>query len=645
MRVPVVVAAAFSILLTLPGLAAASAGSGGLAASSLEEGDLDPTFDTDGIVTTPLSTTGDLAYAVTVQPDGRIVAVGYASNGSNVDFAVVRYRRDGSLDPTFDHDGIVTTPIGTGDDYAKGVAIQSDGKIIVAGYADGPSNRDVALARYKSNGSLDPTFDQDGIVLQALSSYDDVVRGMALMRDGRIVVGGYSYNGSSNDFMAARFKPSGALDSTFDGDGFAMQSITSGSDVGNAVAVQPDGRVLVAGNTPTGQGGDMTVVRFTTKGALDTQFGTGGVFTEDVNDSPDSADSMALLPNGKIVVGGQSEGWLTVIRISSNGTAEPGWEAQIRRDFASSPNDFAGALAVQPDGRIVAAGGLYEGGYALMVARFLPNGEIDTSISNLGWVSRTNGAWVAFGVALQQDGKIVTAGYTDDGSQTDMGLTRLIGDRTAPWGPRMIGVSRYAMAQRPTLYWTASDTGTGVASFDLRRSQAPYSASSLSSPSIWRSATRYTAGAFTAVPGNTYCFSVRGRDFAGNVGVYSVLACTASPLDERAMTIRGTWSKLSSPSYYLGTALRSRSLGATLSINATYRHLAVVVTRCAGCGTLKVFRGSTLLKTIHLGATKTVHGVVIQVASSASSRTGTIALRQASAGHPVFVEGLAVDLQ
>jgi len=156
------------------------------------DGDLDTSFDSDGKVTTNFGGS-DAAYAVAVQPDGKIVVGGYPHNGSNYDFGVARYNSNGSLDTTFHSDGIVTTPIGSGNDLGYGIAIQSDGKIVVAGLSHNGSNYDFAVVRYNTDGTLDTTFHSDGIVTTPIGSGDDGGCGIAIQSDGKIVVAGYSY--------------------------------------------------------------------------------------------------------------------------------------------------------------------------------------------------------------------------------------------------------------------------------------------------------------------------------------------------------------------------------------------------------------------------------------------------------------------
>ena len=193
--------------------------------SLAQAGSLDLSFDTDGKVITNMGSSDCAANAVVIQSDGRIVAVGYSGNGSTYDFAIARYNTDGGLDTTFDTDGKVTTAIGSYN-TAFAVALQSDGKIIAAGSANG-SQMDFALVRYNTNGSLDTTFDIDGKVITAVGNFTDVAYSVAIQNDGKIVMAGYSSNGSNDDFSLVRYNTNGSLDSTFDNDGKVIENVES----------------------------------------------------------------------------------------------------------------------------------------------------------------------------------------------------------------------------------------------------------------------------------------------------------------------------------------------------------------------------------------------------------------------------------
>jgi uncharacterized delta-60 repeat protein len=172
-------------------------------------GGLDVCFGVGGKRTTAIGSGYDFANAVAIQSDGKIITAGYYSlNNSTYDFALARYNTNGSLDTSFDIDGKVTTAIGSSNDFANAVAIQSDGKIVAAGSSGNGSNSDFALARYNTNGSLDTSFDIGGILTTAIGSRNDFAYAVAIQSDGKIVAAGYySLNLSDNDFALARYNP------------------------------------------------------------------------------------------------------------------------------------------------------------------------------------------------------------------------------------------------------------------------------------------------------------------------------------------------------------------------------------------------------------------------------------------------------
>jgi uncharacterized delta-60 repeat protein len=210
--------------------------------ASAAVGDLDTSFDTDGIVTTAIGAGGDEAKSVALQSDGKIVVAGYSVNGGTYDFAVVRYNTNGSLDTSFDTDGKVTTAIGASNDYVNSIALQSDGKIVVAGYSVNGGNYDFTVVRYNTNGSLDTSFSGDGIVTTAIGAAHDYVSSIALQSDGKIVVAGYSDNGVSYVFALARYIASDStapsaptLNSVTAGDRRVTISFTAGANNGAAI--------------------------------------------------------------------------------------------------------------------------------------------------------------------------------------------------------------------------------------------------------------------------------------------------------------------------------------------------------------------------------------------------------------------------
>jgi uncharacterized delta-60 repeat protein len=182
-----------------------------LTGQAYANGDLDQTFGTGGKVTTDLSGREDEARGVAIQPDGKIVVVGL-SEGSDLDFAVARYNPDGTLDVTFGNEGAVITDFGGNRDVASAVVIQPDGKILVVGTASIGLNLDFALARYNPDGSIDTTFGIDGKATTDFGGRGARASVLSIQADGSIVVAGTTGTASFRDFALARYTHDGTLD-------------------------------------------------------------------------------------------------------------------------------------------------------------------------------------------------------------------------------------------------------------------------------------------------------------------------------------------------------------------------------------------------------------------------------------------------
>ncbi len=323
---------------------------------------LDTSFNGTGIVTTPVGTSDDNAWSVAVQPDGKIVVAGYTWNGADYDFAVVRYDATGSLDATFGSGGRVITLLGTSDDRATGVAVQSDGKSVVAGSSHNGANHDFAVVRYTATGSLDATFGSGGKVTTPLGTGDDLASGVAVQSDDKIVVAGSSYNGTDYDFALVRYDAAtGSLDTTFGAGGKVTTAIGPSHDVAGGVAVQPDGRIVATGYASDGTYYYFATARYTTTGSLDTTFGAGGIAITAVGPDNDFAQSAAIQPDGKVVVAGYSSDgtyyYFAVVRYTSAGSLDTTFGAGGGVVTAVGMyDDYAYGVAIQPDGKIVVAG-------------------------------------------------------------------------------------------------------------------------------------------------------------------------------------------------------------------------------------------------------------------------------------------------
>ncbi len=397
-------------------------------------GSLDAAFGTGGKVVTPIGSANDGASAAAVQADGKIVVAGYADNGMNTDFAVARYNADGTLDATFGTGGKVVTAIGASNDFASSVAIQS-GKIVVAGYAAGGTNIDFAVARYNADGTLDTTFGTGGKVTTAVGNLDDFASSVAIQADGKIVVAGATeITLFSNDFAVLRYNVNGSLDTTFGTGGKVVAPIGNSDDFASSVAIQTDGKIVVAGASSDGATDDFAVARFNANGALDTTFGTGGKVVTPVGSSDDFASSVIVQTDGKIIVAGDSNTGnndFALVRYNAGGTLDTtfGTGGKVVTPIGSS-NDYLYAAALQPNGKIVAAGFAFGTNDDFALARYNTNGTLDTTFGAGGKTVTPIGAAddYAMAVTVQADGKIIAAGSSSNGTNLDFAVARYFGD-------------------------------------------------------------------------------------------------------------------------------------------------------------------------------------------------------------------------
>jgi|GEM_PF-2445880 len=228
------------------------------------DGSLDTSFGRGGIVITDFGGGPDIAYALVLQPDGRIVAAGTTTNGRNQDIALARYQLDGALDASFGKDGKVRTDFFDEDDIAWALALQPDGRLVAVGYTSHNASLDFAILRYTSNGLPDHSFGVGGKVATSLSPTgkgDDTARAVVLQADGRIIVAGRTGMGVSPVFALVRYRMDGSLDTSFNGDGIVNITFPQGGDA-YALARRPDGLLLAAGSAGADKSSTFAVARF-----------------------------------------------------------------------------------------------------------------------------------------------------------------------------------------------------------------------------------------------------------------------------------------------------------------------------------------------------------------------------------------------
>ncbi|MEP6705227.1 MAG: hypothetical protein ABJB34_10525, partial [Acidobacteriota bacterium] len=397
-------------------------------------GQLDTTFGVNGFTTTTVTNNPNYANSVAIQTDGKIIAVGYTGSF----FAIRRYNSDGSLDAAFNANAGLAPPNGA----ANSVAIQTDGKIVVAGHDGNGADLDFKILRYNANGTLDTSFDGDGVVVTPVGPGYDVGYSIAFQTDGKILVSGRSDSSPSfvTSYAIVRYNANGSLDTTFDADGIVIVPMP-GNAITDSLLLQADGKIVVAHNTYTGSAYILAVLRYNTDGSLDSTFDGDGIVTAPVGTNVEEA-SLAIQTDGKLVVACSSytsdalhyDFW--VVRFNSNGSPDMtfGTNGQTFTPIgAGAAQDKAKSVAIQANGKIVVGGfTLNISNYNFAVVRYNRNGSLDSRWGNGGIVINDFGgdAESVNSIAIQTNGRIVAAGASDIGSPgvRKFALARYLGD-------------------------------------------------------------------------------------------------------------------------------------------------------------------------------------------------------------------------
>jgi uncharacterized delta-60 repeat protein len=431
-----------------------------MGATAAVPGELDPTFGSGGKALAPFGPESG-AGGVAVQPDGKILLAG-GSEAAQA-FSIARLLPNGSPDPSWGGgDGVVTTPLG---EFAGAldVAVQPDGKVVAVGQAKGAENEDFAILRYLSNGELDPGFGEGGIVILPVGTLGDTARAVAIGPGSRIAVTGTSDRpGFGNGAGVAVLESDGTPETAFAGDGTTVIETESGfDDRGEGIAVQPDGKVLIADSTGGGGGDGFTVVRLGLDGKPDPSFGGDGVVETPIPGEGGIEEGrisdVVVQPDGRIVGGGygfdytgeppEFVGKFELVRYLSNGELDPsfgnGGMVGVR---PPGEHSFGRALGLAANGKLV-LGGTYdvsedplEEREAPALIRVNPNGSLDSSFGKGGVVLGTLGAGIEEesleGLAIQPHGKIVTTGNRFGEASGFAGIvSRYIADFETPQPP------------------------------------------------------------------------------------------------------------------------------------------------------------------------------------------------------------------
>lgn len=577
----------------------------------LADGAPDSAFGSGGWVNTDFGGQ-DSGASVAVQSDDRILLAGtaYDSVWTSGNFALARYLTNGSLDTTFGSGGKVVTSVGSGNSFGTAIALQSDGRILVAGGAYNGVNYDFALVRYLANGALDSNFGTGGKVLTAIGSDTDSGEAVAVQRNGKIVVAGRSRIGSYYEFSVACFNSDGSLDGTFGNGGKVTTSIGSTDDFGQSLALQSDGRILVSGIAKNGSAAGVGLARYQTNGTLDNSFGTGGVVYTPKGQYLGEECHLAIQNDGCIVVTSHRDGDVLLARYKPNGTLDPGFgSGGLVTTPVGTANDYGRSVAVQSDSRILVASEAlpysagptliallrYEGGASIEpdIAVEQPAG---TGIANGGsrdFGSVTVGGNASLTFTIRNTGPASLTGLAimkDDANASDftvgsLGKTTLTtSDSTAftvTFAPSSAGVRvaaiHIASNDADENPFDVNLTGTGVAGSSKAEMTTPVPNSTLSSTSatfMWNSgsgASAYWLYVGSLPGGKSYhdsgqlASSARSRTVSGlpldgrtvYVRLYSKLGSAWVYNDYTYTAVTGTKAVMTNPA--AGTALTSGS--------------------------------------------------------------------------------------
>jgi uncharacterized delta-60 repeat protein len=427
-------------------------------------GYLDYTFGSEGKVFASWNCGSNPAdNEIKIQTDGKIVIGTRISNGADEDFIVARYHVDGTPDMSFGENGRVISPIGSYDDWCNSIAIQPDGKILAGGSTAippaGEFMYDFALMRYNSDGTIDHSFGNDGIVTTHIGSSYNIAYSIVIQENGKIVLAGEARDSDFSDFAVARYNPDGSLDNSFGNGGVVRTALSETYDYAKSVILQADQKILVAGSAQSSLYNlNCALVRYDTTGMLDSTFGTNGVVITDIDN--ETGNSVAILPDNKIILGGSytnSTVWsFAAFRYNADGSPDQtfGTSGMITASFGNGDSE-GNAVAIGDDGEILIAGSFNHGSpdyfdFALLrlfsnllpdaVPRLLspPNGSSEESV-NLAFT--WNSVLDASGYHLQ----VSTSPDFDTTAIDETGILTTFQDA-------------YGLSNNTTYYWRVSAT-------------------------------------------------------------------------------------------------------------------------------------------------------------------------------------------
>jgi len=399
-------------------------------------GDLDKAFGNGGKVNVGIGGYYDVAKSMALQHDGKIVVVGYGKEAliSPKGLSMTRYLQTGEMDYDFGNLGVIHRVTMDLEGEAYSVAIQKDNKIVVAGYSISPAtnNEEVTLIRFTENGNIDRSFGNKGLIVTEISEEKDVGESVAIQHDGKIVVIGTTDHKPTTDIVLIRYNENGSLDYSFGFGGIVITDINSGFDIGKSIVIQSDGKLIVSGFTYIVNKFFMTLLRYDSYGDLDPTFGESGIVITDINGRRGKMD-LTLQNDGKIILVGPSEvensHHFTILRFNSNGSLDKSFGNNGVTKTIIGDYSEAESVAIDLNGNIVVAGTTEMGNEQFVVAMYDQHGMLVPDFGSDGLVKTSfikNSVDRAHSVVIDNDGNIIIAGETEN-DYTTFGLVKLIG--------------------------------------------------------------------------------------------------------------------------------------------------------------------------------------------------------------------------
>ena len=385
-----------------------------------QSGDLDTSFNGNGVVIGNYTEDNNSADAMVIQADGKIVVAGGTGIASSIEIGVSRLNTDGTVDTTFGTDGVTIINSGWIKSFVYDMDVQPDGKIVLAGYRWNNETGDFLMVRLNEDGSLDDSFGTNGVAIID-NGETEVAESFTILPDGKFIISGYVFD----DFTMVRINNDGSVDTTFGNNGWVRTEFGDSSSYSFVTTVNADGRIVLGGMALSFDNGyQYAAAAYNPDGSLDTSFGTDGKVMFNVGDNNDFGKSIIQLEDGKILFGGHSyydtaplRYELAIVRLNADGSFDTSYgnNGIFKTRLVANGESYLADMVLQPDGKLVITGTANESGvYSYGITRVTADGQLDTTFGENGKVVSyidINDS-ESFNIALQTDGKILVSGDT-----------------------------------------------------------------------------------------------------------------------------------------------------------------------------------------------------------------------------------------